>query len=123
VAQPDQTVLIVEDNIELRDLIVEFLRDEFRTIVATTADEGLALAQSVRPALILCDLNLPGKNGLHTIEAVRRNPELAHTRIIIMSGQEPPRTAPAFSKRFLAKPFTVQALMDAVLAELTTTTA
>jgi CheY-like chemotaxis protein len=118
VASPNQTVLIIEDNDELRDLIVEFLRDDFATLTATSADEGMALARSAHPTLILCDLNLPGKNGLHIIEAVRKDPVLAHTSVIAMSGQAAPPDVAALSTRFLPKPFTVQVLMETLLAEL-----
>jgi CheY-like chemotaxis protein len=121
VAEPGQTVLIIEDNEELRDLLVEFLRDDFRMMVADDADEGLAAARSMCPDLILCDLNLPGKNGLHTIEALRRDPALAHVPVILMSGQEAPAAAAALAARFLPKPFSVETLMDALRAVLATT--
>ena len=108
------TVLIVEDDDELRDLLVQCLCDDFDIIVATNADEGVAVARMQRPSLVLCDLNMPGKNGLHTIDAIRRDAILANIPIILMSGQQPPAEAARHSVPFLPKPFQCQTLVDAV---------
>ena len=113
-----QTVLIVEDEDELRDLLVQFLCDDFQIIVAANADEGVAAARLHRPSLILCDLNMPGKNGLHAIDAVRQDASLADIPIILMSGQQPPAEAARHSVPFLPKPFPFQTLIDAVKAVL-----
>jgi CheY-like chemotaxis protein len=118
VPEHNPTVLIVEDDIDLRNLIVEFLREDFEPVVAGTADEGVSVARKTHPMLILCDLNMPGRNGLHTIEEVRNDPDLSNVPIILMSGQEEPVEAAKFRVKFLPKPFPITTLMEAVAAVL-----
>ena len=56
-------VLVVEDEPEIRRLVRAALEeDECRTVEATTASQGLALAASMKPALILLDLGLPDRD-------------------------------------------------------------
>ena len=108
------TVLIVEDQIELRDLIKRFLEDDFATAVAGSAAEGIDVARAVKPNLILCDVNMPGGSGLHTVQAVRSDPELARTPVILMSGQTEPEGAASLKTYFLPKPFTIELLLTTV---------
>ena len=112
------TVLIVEDDVDLRNLIVEFLQDEFEPVVAGSADEGIDVAKRTQPTLILCDLNMPGRNGLHTIHEVRNDPVLSGVPIILMSGQEEPADAAKYRVKFLPKPFPITTLMQTVTSVL-----
>ena len=58
-------VLIVEDNARNLKLVRDLLEYAgYRTLEATTAEDGLALARAHRPDLVLMDVNLPGINGL-----------------------------------------------------------
>jgi CheY-like chemotaxis protein len=114
VAEQRRTVLIVEDEADLRDLIVEFLIDDYSPVMAKSADQGIDMAWRTRPAIIICDLHMPGKNGLHTIREVRRDPTLAHVPIILMSGQGEPPECAQFNVTFLPKPFGMPKLMEAI---------
>jgi DNA-binding response OmpR family regulator len=118
VTEGNQRVLIVEDDPELRALLVEFLRCDFATFVASSADEGVEVARTVKPNLILCDLNMPGKCGLHTIREVRSDPAIGMVPIILMSGQSQPPESVALNVRFLPKPFPLQGLLTAVETSL-----
>ena len=66
------TVLIVEDEPKLRDLIGEVLRGwGFATIAAKSGEEAVRLCESSTPDVLVLDLNLPGRSGLETCEALR----------------------------------------------------
>lgn len=66
------SVLIVEDEPKLRDLIAEVLRGwGFATTAAKSGEEALRLCESPAPDVLVLDLNLPGRSGLETCEALR----------------------------------------------------
>ncbi|MDO4291800.1 MAG: response regulator transcription factor [Eubacteriales bacterium] len=67
-----ETILIVEDEENISDFIATSLRAQgYRTVCARTAAEGITLASSLCPELILLDLGLPDQDGLEVIRSVR----------------------------------------------------
>jgi DNA-binding response OmpR family regulator len=60
-----KTILVIDDDPELREVVVEQLSigDEFTAVAAATGGEGLDAAQATRPDLILLDVNLPDMDG------------------------------------------------------------
>ena len=70
-----QLVLIVEDNDKNRKLFSEVLRYHgFRTLEASTSHEGIALALSQQPSLVLMDIQLPDTDGVESLHRLRAQP-------------------------------------------------
>jgi signal transduction histidine kinase len=85
-AERGETVLVVEDDAVVRDLIVEVLREQgFRTLEAPDGPVGLAILQSpARVDLVVTDVGLPGLNGRQMIDQARaRRPGL---KVLFMTG-------------------------------------
>ena len=82
-------ILLIEDDVDSRDLVVVALSlDAHEVDVAATADEGLALARSRRPQLILLDMMLPGPHdGFDFIRELRVDPKLAAIPILAITAQ------------------------------------
>ncbi len=80
-------ILIVEDDSELQIIYQRKLSHEGHEIfTATTGEEGLALAQSKKPDIILLDVMLPGGlNGFDVLEQLKRTPAMANTPILILT--------------------------------------
>jgi putative two-component system response regulator len=81
-------VLIVEDNADIRILLKKALKMEnFDVLVA---DDGASafqvLGENVELALILLDLSMPQMSGGDFIQALRRLPQYAKTKILLVSG-------------------------------------
>ncbi|WP_269526814.1 response regulator [Coraliomargarita parva] len=58
------TVLVIEDNIALREMTRRRLeRHGYKIVLAEDGEEGLALLQDMKPDIILLDMSLPGKDG------------------------------------------------------------
>src|SRR5687768_10034558 len=65
------SILLVEDDLSLRDSLCQFLNDHgYRTLAASTAKQGWEMVQSGRPRLLLLDLNLPDGSGLDLLKKI-----------------------------------------------------
>jgi CheY-like chemotaxis protein len=86
--QPPQTVLIVDDNPHVVRLLARMLRaidPSFRVLEAFGGKEGLDIARSERPDVMLLDLVMPEMNGYVLLEEMKADKVLAKTRIIVVS--------------------------------------
>lgn len=114
------TVLVIDDEAQIRKLLSITLKtNEFNVTVAETAKEGLAIAASHPPDLVLLDLGLPDQNGLDVLRQLRgwySNP------IIILSVQHDEEAIVAAldlgANDYLAKPFRTGELMARIRSAL-----
>jgi len=82
----DDVILIVEDNDKNMKLARDVLQfNGFRTLEATTAEDGIALAQSRQPDLILMDIQLPGIDGVTALERLRADPITAPIPVMALT--------------------------------------
>lgn len=80
------TILVVDDDVAILDLLVDLFSDSGHTILAASnGREALQLAQTYGPRLIITDITMPYLDGYGLVRALRDNPILAHTMIILMS--------------------------------------
>jgi CheY-like chemotaxis protein len=79
-------ILLVEDNELNRDMLSRRLtRRGYSVVVAEDGEQGLELARSERPDLILMDMSLPGIDGWEATRRLRADPELAGARVIALT--------------------------------------
>jgi light-regulated signal transduction histidine kinase (bacteriophytochrome)/ActR/RegA family two-component response regulator len=93
-APRDALVLYIEDdptNELLMRAIVEGLLG-YRYAITPTAEEGLLLARTLQPAVMLVDLNLPGHDGVWLAEQIQDDAELAGISLISLTADATPRT-------------------------------
>jgi two-component system cell cycle response regulator DivK len=85
---PRRHVLVVEDFTDARELYCAFLEFHgFEAHPAVDGEEGLALAKSLLPAAIVLDIGLPGLDGLSVLAAVRGDPAIASTPVVIVTAR------------------------------------
>ena len=116
-------ILVIDDSEDVRDFVVTTLKiSGYDTLQAPTAPQGVALAQSLRPDLILCDINLPGMDGYGMLDAIRHAPEVAAIPFILMTGSADRNNFRLGMSRgaddFLHKPFSPRELLEAVSSRL-----
>lgn len=80
------TILIVEDEIDLRDaLVTAFTYEGFSTLVAGDGEEGLSVAEAEAPNLILLDISMPKMDGLTMLKKLRETAWGKDTKVIVMT--------------------------------------
>ena len=120
----DQLILIIEDNERNLKLVRDVLQfNGFRTAEARTAEEGLALARSRAPDLVLLDLQLPGIDGMEAFQKLRESPPTAATPVVAVTAfamkDDRERVLRAGFNGYLEKPISVRELHQQVRAFLT----
>ncbi len=111
--EPKPTVLLVEDEKQMRKLVTISLRaNDYEVIEAETAEEGVKQAAAYTPDLVLLDLGLPDMDGFSVIKRIR---EWSAMPIIVISasGQEEKkvRALDEGADDYLTKPFGAAELM------------
>lgn len=117
-----KTILICEDDQNLRQLVRVILGDGYHFVEAHTGHEALELALKIRPDLIILDLMLPGASGLDVLTGLREKLTVAETPVIVMSawGHADQAALDAGADRFVPKPFEpdeLKAIVSEVLDE------
>jgi len=119
-----RTILIVEDQEDVQVLLGMALRHPGRRLLsASNAEQGLALARSEHPDLILLDIMMPGgMDGLAMLRSLRADPSSADIKVVIMSARTQQKNiAAAFAAgadEYLRKPFRLKELKDTVARHL-----
>lgn len=80
------TILLVEDNEMNRDMLSRRLKKkEFDVVIAVDGDDCMERLQSIRPDLILMDINLPGRDGYQLTREIKANPDTAEIPVIALT--------------------------------------
>ncbi len=87
VAQPQGSVLIIEDSVDLNRYLAECLSDFYEVHIAYDGQQGLDMATQLNPDLILCDMMLPRRSGENVLALVRENPKFENTPFIILTAK------------------------------------
>ncbi len=117
------TILIIEDEPSLVDVLTYNLTKEgFKTIVATDGQEGLRLASTALPDLIILDLMLPVVDGLQVCRQIRSDSKTQDIRILMLTAKnEEVDEIVGFSigaDDYVSKPFKLKPLIHRVKALL-----
>jgi CheY-like chemotaxis protein len=84
-----QTILIADDNDDLRDMLGHFLAaNGYRVVGAADGHEAVAAATGERPDLIVMDLGMPGMDGLAAVAEIRQQAAAAETPTLILSAYD-----------------------------------
>ncbi len=116
------TVLLVDDDKLLRDTLKIILRAHAFEICGEASDgeEALALCRRHRPGVVLLDINMPGMDGLATLQAIRQ--EFPAVRVIMISAEATlERVKEAIANGadgFIVKPFHAGRVLNDITAVL-----
>jgi len=116
-----QRILVVDDDPQLSGYLVELLGSLSEPIETEVAKDGFDAGRKVltfRPDIVLLDLMMAGLDGFEVCRRLKQDPATRDVRIIAMTGYPSPgnieRICAAGAEACLAKPISVQALLDAI---------
>lgn len=109
------TILIIEDETHLRRDICELLGfSGYQTLEAADGESGARMAAEHAPSLILCDITMPGMDGLQVLAQLRSNPQTARIPFVFLTARAEEDLRDTLKRAgandYLAKPFTLDQL-------------
>ncbi len=114
-----RTVLIADDEPSMRLLVSVTIDSEHYDVVeATNGDEAWRLMNELRPSVALLDVQMPGYTGLELAAAIKGDPRLRDTMVILLTSKaqeaEIQAGLAAGADRYLTKPFSPLELLNVV---------
>jgi len=114
-----ELILIVEDNEKNRRLVPDVLQFKgYQTIETETGEEGVELARTRQPALVLMDIQLPGIDGITALHRLREDPTTRAIRVMAVTAsamtQDRQTILAAGFDAYQSKPINVKGFLEAV---------
>ncbi len=118
-----KTVLCIEDEDDIRDLYrIVLSRAGYEYYYAAGGYEGLEMARSLQPDLIILDLMMPDLNGISVLHELGQDPEMRHIPVLIVTVRDMEAEKLVHQLRgrhanlvgYILKPFPLHALLEHV---------
>ena len=112
----DRTLLVVEDDLNFARILLDMAREQdFKVIVVTHGDAGLAMAREFQPAAIVLDICLPVMDGWTILDRLKHDPNTRHIPVHIITVKEGrQRGLQQGAIAYLQKPIDSEALSEAL---------
>jgi DNA-binding response OmpR family regulator len=115
--EPEDTILIVEDDDTIGELLVEVLAEEtsHRTLLVTDGLQALQMIKHIKPSLLITDYRLPFMSGVELYDRLQAQKKLENTPTILMSAHLPPEEEVRKRQMIgMRKPFDLDLFLDTV---------
>ncbi|HEX2486131.1 MAG TPA: response regulator [Myxococcota bacterium] len=118
-----KTLLLADDSVTIQKVVgISFANEDIVLLTVDNGDDAIARAREARPDVVLADVVMPGKNGYEVCQAIKSDPALAATPVLLLTGTfeafDEQRAARAGADGHITKPFEAQSLVDKVNALL-----
>ena len=118
------TILVIEDHAAFRDILVKILTlNKYRVIAVDLGSQGLEVAAREKPDVIILDIMMPELDGYETCRELRKLPDLADVRIIMLTAlsvtEVRARALAAGANACLSKPCPIDVLEEIIERNLT----
>ena len=116
-----KTILVVEDDENIGELIVEAFVQEtpYQAMLATDGKQALKIVQNVKPNVLLLDNNLPDMKGIELYDRIQVEKELENVPVLLMSANVPVQEVKKRNLFCLNKPFELNDLLQTIERLLT----
>lgn len=109
------TVLLVEDNSDVVDLLIMILEGNFHILIANDGNVAVEMAFDKKPDLIISDVMMPGKDGFEICEILKQDKNTEHIPIILLTARADHESKIEGLKKgadfYIAKPFQAEELL------------
>lgn len=80
-----EKILVIEDNLELRKYLIDYLSDYYKVYEAENGEEGLKLCRQIKPILCVADVMMPVKDGLQFCKELKNDEFISHIPVILLT--------------------------------------
>lgn len=116
------TLLLIEDNEDLLAFMTTLLNSRYEVITATYGKVGLDLCFEAIPDLVLCDVMLPGMDGLQITAALKADMRTSHIPVLLLTAKNTPEQQvegmQAQADMYITKPFSPLFLQESIRSTL-----
>lgn len=102
-------ILLIDDDVELRRYVRQLLKDAYVIYEADNGEKGLELVSEVEPDVVVCDMVMPGMNGIEFCLKIKALPALCHIPVILLTSSSSPEVKlkgiECGADDFITKPF------------------
>jgi signal transduction histidine kinase len=116
------TVLLVDDNADMRDYVRSLLAGRFDVLTAENGKAALDVIRKQKPGLVVSDVMMPELDGMGLVEAIRSDGETSDIPVILLSARAGEESrfegVSAGADDYIVKPFTARELLARVDAQL-----
>ena len=117
------TVVLIEDNEDLLGFMTGLLQNQYEVVTAIDGKAGLDQCFDIVPDLIVCDVMLPGMDGLQITAALKADMRTSHIPVILLTAKNTPEQQvegmQARADMYMTKPFSPQFLQESIRSLLT----
>lgn len=112
------TILIVEDNTELRQFICQIFESRYRVLEASDGREGLRIVQQQVPDIVISDVMMPLMDGIQMVQQIRQQPQICHIPVVLLTAltdtENKLKGLEAGIDSYITKPFSAEYLLARV---------
>jgi CheY-like chemotaxis protein len=114
-----KTLLLADDSVVIQKLVgLSFANEDVELVTTDNGDDALTRAREISPDLVLADVVMPGKNGYEVCLAIKEDPQLCTTPVLLLTGTfeafDEDRARQVGADGHITKPFEAQGLVDRV---------
>ena len=114
-----KTILLIEDNHDIRDNTSELLELKgYKVIAAPNGKIGLALAKENKPDIVLCDIEMPVASGYDVFNGLKNDHETSHIPFVFLTASAERKEVEAGlgmgANGYIRKPFETKELFDTI---------
>lgn len=81
------TILTIDDEIYITEIITDIFSESYRVLSSSTAEEAFKVMDIENIDLVICDIVMPGMDGLQFCHSVKSNTQLSHIPILLLTGR------------------------------------
>jgi signal transduction histidine kinase/DNA-binding response OmpR family regulator len=116
------SILIIEDNDDLREFLRNRLEDKYEILSANDSNDGINKAYDIVPDLIISDIIMPGLSGLKVAETLKNDLRTSHIPIILLTAktsiEDQIEGMKSHADIFITKPFNINYLEESIISLL-----
>ena len=107
-------LLVIDDNKDIRDLVTELMKDSYNVVTAPNGKEGIRKASKYVPDLIICDVMMPGMDGMECCSRLKSDTVTSHIPVLMLTAcsldEQRVQGFESGADGYISKPFSSQVL-------------